>query len=48
MRILTDPSAWGESFRGGAIPVFDKADLCLYREPVVLGELIYGELMQAS
>ena len=44
--IIVDTSAWIEYFRGGLPRVVNKVDLCLERDLVGIGDLVYCEVMQ--
>jgi predicted nucleic acid-binding protein len=44
--VMVDTSAWIEFFRGGLPSVVNKVDLCLERDLVGIGDLVYCEVMQ--
>ena len=44
--VMIDTSAWVEYFRGGLPRIVDKVDLCLERDLVGIGDLVYCEVMQ--
>lgn len=44
--IMVDTSAWIEYFRGGLPRIVNKVDLCLERDLVGIGDLVYCEVMQ--
>ena len=44
--ILVDTSAWIDYFNGTESPVADALDLALDEDPVLIGDLIYCELLQ--
>lgn len=44
--VIADTSAWIEYLGGGVPAVVDKVDLCLDRDLVGIGDLIYCEVMQ--
>ena len=44
--IMVDTSAWIEYFRGGLPRIVSKVDLCLERDLVGVGDLVYCEVMQ--
>jgi predicted nucleic acid-binding protein len=44
--IIVDTSAWIEYFRDSSMDVVEKVDLCLDRNLVGIGDLVYCEVMQ--
>ena len=44
--VIVDTSAWIEYFRNGEPSIVDTVDLCLDRELVAMGDLVYCEIMQ--
>jgi len=44
--VIVDTSAWVEYLRNGVSEIVKKVDICLERELVVIGDLIYCEVMQ--
>ena len=44
--VLVDTSAWIEYFRDGKQAVVEEVDRCLEEESVIMGDLVYCEVMQ--
>lgn len=44
--VIVDTSAWIEYFRGGLPRIVNTIDLCLEQDLVVIGDLVYCEVMQ--
>ena len=44
--VIVDTSAWIEYFRDSSMDVAEKVDLCLDRDLVGIGDLVYCEVMQ--